>query len=263
MDQKPPVKALLFDMDNTLFDLVGAQIAACDCVVRHLGHDDGDELFSCFLTGSHGFESTENIRQYMQERRIPTNGMYEEACRIYATEKLRHITPYPGVTKTLRAIREMGFPTGIVTDAEKQDATLRLDKCGLSPFFDCMITFDMVGVKKPAPDPFLTALGTISARAGAYPFYRRQPPWDIEPCKKLGIRTVYARYGDRFFKDQGLYRGGFCHRPHGRDPSYRRRHTGFSFLTGVCGAKTRAENAPRGCRPAGNHAPEWFFCTES
>ncbi len=103
MDPEPPVTALLFDMDNTLFDLVGAQIAACDCVVRHLGHDDGDELFSCFLTGSHGFESTENIRQYMQERRIPTNGMYEEACRIYATEKLRHITPYPGVTKTLRA----------------------------------------------------------------------------------------------------------------------------------------------------------------
>jgi putative hydrolase of the HAD superfamily len=200
MDQKPPVKALLFDMDNTLFDLVGAQIAACDCVVRHLGHDDGDELFSCFLTGSHGFESTENIRQYMQERRIPTNGMYDVACRIYATEKLRHITPYPGVTKTLRAIRERGFPTGIVTDAEKADATLRLDKCGLSRFFDCMITFDMVGVKKPAPDPFLTALGTISARPEHTLFIGDSPRRDIEPCKKLGIRTVYARYGDRFSK---------------------------------------------------------------
>ena len=181
-----PIRALLFDMDNTLFDLVGAQIAACDCVVRHLGHDDGDELFSCFLTGSHGFESTENIRQYMQERRIPTNGMSQEACRIYATEKLRHITPYPGVTKTLRAIRGMGFPTGIVTDAEKADATLRLDKCGLSPFFDCRITFDMVGVKKPAPDPFLTALGTISARRNI-PFLSATVPGGISnPVKNWG-----------------------------------------------------------------------------
>jgi putative hydrolase of the HAD superfamily len=200
MDQKPPVKALLFDMDNTLFDLVGAQIAACKSVVQHLGHDDGDELFSCFLTGSHGFESTENIRQYMQERRIPTNGMYDEACRIYATEKLRHITPYPGVAKTLQAIREMGFSTGIVTDAEKADATLRLDKCGLSRYFDCMITFDMIGVKKPAPDPFLTALGMISALPEHTLFIGDSPRRDIEPCKKLGIRTVYARYGDRFSK---------------------------------------------------------------
>ena len=146
-DKKPPVTALLFDMDNTLFDLVEAQVAACDCVVRHLGQNDGDELFSYFLNTSHGFESTENIRQYMQERRISTNGVYEEACRIYATEKLQHITPYPGVTKTLRAIREMGFATGIVTDAERVDAIPRLGKCGLSSFFDCVVTFDMVKVK--------------------------------------------------------------------------------------------------------------------
>lgn len=199
-DQKPPVTALLFDMDNTLFDLVGAQIAACDSVVRHLGHDDGDELFSYFLTTSHGFESPENIRQYMQERRIATTGMYEDACRIYIIEKLRHITPYPGVTETLRAIREMGFATGIVTDAEKADATQRLGKCGLSPFFDCMVTFDQVQVKKPAPDPFLAALGRIRALAEETIFVGDSPRRDIEPCKKLGIRTVYARYGDRFSK---------------------------------------------------------------
>lgn len=187
-------------MDNTLFDLVGAQVAACDCVVRHLGHDDGDELFTYFLNTSHGFESTENIRQYMQERRIPTNGMYDDACRIYATEKLRHITPYPGVTKTVREIRGMGFATGIVTDAEKADASLRLGKCGLSPFFDCVVTFDRVRIKKPAPDPFLLALNEIRARPDEVLFIGDSPRRDIEPCKKLGIRTVYARYGDRFSK---------------------------------------------------------------
>ena len=195
-----PVSALLFDMDNTLFDLVGAQEAACDCVVRYLGHDDGNELFSYFLMGSHGFESTENIRQYMQERRIPTNGMYGDACRIYAKEKLRHITPYPGVTQTLQAIRERGFTTGIVTDAEQIDATLRLGKCGLTTFFDCMVTFDRVGIKKPAPGPFLLALEEVRAQQDEVLFIGDSPRRDIEPCKKLGIRTVYARYRDRFSK---------------------------------------------------------------
>ncbi|MGA2162363.1 MAG: HAD-IA family hydrolase [Methanoregula sp.] len=198
--RKRPVNAILFDMDNTLFDLVGAQVAACDCVVRHLGHDDGDDLFSYFLNTSHGFESTENIRQYMQERQISTNGMYEKACRIYATEKLRHIIPYPGVTKTLREIRKMGFATGIVTDAERVDAIPRLSKCELSSLFDCMVTFDLVKIKKPAPAPFLTALDTIHARPEDAIFIGDSPRRDIEPCKKLGIRTVYARYGDRFSK---------------------------------------------------------------
>ncbi|MFA5237507.1 MAG: HAD-IA family hydrolase, partial [Methanoregula sp.] len=123
-----------------------------------------------------------------------------KACHIYADEKLRHIIPYPGVTKTLRAIREMGFATAVVTDAEKADASLRLGRCGLSSFFDCMVTFDLIGVKKPAPEPFLAALGTIRAPAEESVFIGDSPRRDIEPCKKLGIRTVYARYGDRFSK---------------------------------------------------------------
>jgi putative hydrolase of the HAD superfamily len=187
-------------MDNTLFDLVGAQVAACKSVVRHLGHKDGDDLFLYFLTGSHGFESTENIRQYMEERRIPTNGMYDQACRIYASEKLRYITPYPGVKKTLAAIRARGFATAVVTDAERPDATLRLNKCGLTSFFDCVVTCDRVGVKKPAPDPFLAALDMVRARPDEVLFIGDSPRRDIEPCRKLGIRTVYARYGDRFSK---------------------------------------------------------------
>lgn len=195
-----PVRAILCDMDNTLFDLVGAQIAACGSVVRHLGHSDGDDLFLYFLKGSHGFESTENIRQYMEERRIPTNGMFEQACRIYAAEKLRNIVPYPGVADTLRDVRALGLPMVIVTDAEMPDARLRLDRSGLTSYFDHIISFDQVGEKKPAPAPFLAALKAAGARPEESLFIGDSPRRDMEPCKKLGIRTVYARYGDRFSK---------------------------------------------------------------
>lgn len=75
-----PVTTLLFDMDNTLFDLVGAQIAACQTVVQQFGHDDGEELFSYFLTPTHGYESHENIRQYMNERCILLDGLFRKAC---------------------------------------------------------------------------------------------------------------------------------------------------------------------------------------
>ena len=101
-----PVSTLLFDMDNTLFDLVGAQIASCHEIVQFLGYTDGEELFSYFLRPVHGFESHAHIRQYMEDRNIPVDGIYEKACRIYESEKLRHISPYDGVTETLRLLRE-------------------------------------------------------------------------------------------------------------------------------------------------------------
>ena len=197
-----PIKCLLFDMDNTLFDLVGAQIAACQAVVQQLGRDDGEELFSYFLTPTHGFESHENIHQYMNERSIPADGLYRQACRVYETVKLQHIHPYEGVAETLQSLQIQGYAMGIVTDAHSRDATLRLEKTGLLPFFCCMVSYDMVKVKKPAPEPFLFALEMMKAGTDEAILIGDSPRRDIEPGHFLGIRTVYARYGDRFSDDR-------------------------------------------------------------
>jgi putative hydrolase of the HAD superfamily len=196
------ITTLLFDMDNTLFDLVGAQIASCHAVTNYLGEKDGNVLFEYFLRPVRGFESHENILDYMADRSLSPGGMYKEACRIYESEKLRHISPYPGVKETLELLRECGYPMGIVTDALARDATLRLEKVGLLSFFCGMVTYDMVRVKKPAPDPFLFALEMMKAETHEALLVGDSPRRDIEPCYHLGITSVYARYGDRFSDDR-------------------------------------------------------------
>jgi putative hydrolase of the HAD superfamily len=189
-------------MDNTLFDLVKAQIDACHAVVQHLGLDNGKELFSYFLSPDHGFESHENIRQFMNERNIPLENTFRKACQVYETVKLQQITPYEGVAETLHLLQERGYSMGIVTDAHSRDATLRLEKTGLLPFFCCMVSYDMVQAKKPAHDPFLLALEMMKTSPSDTVLIGDSPRRDIEPCRHLGIRTVYARYGDRFSPDR-------------------------------------------------------------
>ena len=201
-DLPGPVTALLFDMDNTLFDLVEAQIAACQEVVELLGHENGKELFSYFLSPAHGFESHENIRHYMNDLNIPDEKKYRNACQVYETVKLQHIFPYNGVPETLQSLHAQGYPMGIVTDAYSRDATLRLEKSGLLPFFCCMVSFDMVKVKKPAHEPFLFALEMMKTSPSETVLTGDSPRRDIEPCWHLGFRTVYARYGDRFSIDR-------------------------------------------------------------
>jgi putative hydrolase of the HAD superfamily len=204
-----PVTTLLFDMDNTLFDLVGAQIAACQAVVQQFGHDDGEELFSYFLTPTHGYESHENIRQYMNEQCIPLDGLFRKACQVYETVKLQHIFPYEGVTDTLQLLHTREYTMGIVTDAHSRDATLRLEKTGLLQFFCCMVSYDMVKVKKPAPEPFMFALEMMKASPDETVLVGDSPRRDIDPCRNLGIRTVYARYGDRFSCDRNSVAADF------------------------------------------------------
>lgn len=197
-----PVRALLFDMDNTLFDLVGAQIAACRAVTRSLGVKEENLLFPYFLRPVHGFESHENILDFMQDRGIPVPGSYDRVRRIYEQEKIRAITPYPGVIDTLSLIQDRGLPMGIVTDAHSRDAVMRLEKAGLLPFFSCMVTYDLVRVKKPAHEPFIIALDMLKTTTDEVLLVGDSPRRDIEPGKTLGIRTVYARYGDRFSDDR-------------------------------------------------------------
>jgi putative hydrolase of the HAD superfamily len=192
------IRTLLFDMDNTLFDLVGAQIASCREVAQSLGNDDSDDLFGYFLRPIRGFESHENILDYMQDRQLSDNGRFHAACRLYEQAKLRYITPYDGVVSTLRTLRDNRYIMGIVTDAHSRDATIRLEKTGLLPFFDTMVTYDMVQVKKPSQEPFLLALDMLKSDSGETLIVGDSPRRDIEPCKELGIKTVYARYGDRF-----------------------------------------------------------------
>jgi putative hydrolase of the HAD superfamily len=138
----------------------------------------------------------------MNDRSIPVDGLFRKACQLYETVKLQHIYPYKGVTETLQSLQTRGYGMGIVTDAHSRDATLRLEKTGLLPFFCCMVTYDMVKVKKPAPEPFLFALEMMKAGTDEAMLIGDSPRRDIEPGHTLGIRTVYARYGDRFSDDR-------------------------------------------------------------
>jgi putative hydrolase of the HAD superfamily len=197
-----PVRALLFDMDNTLFDLVGAQMTACAAVSRSLGVNEEDQLFPYFLRPVHGFESHENILDFMRDRGLLKTGSYDTARRVYEQEKICAIRPYPGVPETLTLIRNQGLPMGIITDAHSRDAVRRLEKAGLLPFFCCMVTYDLVQVKKPAYQPFFIALDMLKSAADEVVLVGDSPRRDIEPGKSLGMRTVYARYGDRFSSDR-------------------------------------------------------------
>ena len=208
MCQKP-IKTILFDMDNTLFDLVGAQIEACHTVSQSLGWEDGDDLYKYFLRPVHGYESHENILDYINDRQSLSKGMYDTACRIYEFEKLRNITPYSGVKETLQQLREQGLPLGLVTDAHSLDAVRRMEKAGLLTYFSGLVSFDMVQVKKPAPEPFLLALEMLKTSREETLLIGDSPRRDIEPCKNLGIRTAYARYGDRFSDDRSPVEADF------------------------------------------------------
>jgi len=193
-----PLSTLLFDMDNTLFDLVFAKTRACRAVTGRMGVGNAEELFSYFLRKQGGFEDPENIRDYMADYSCYEEDLYLECVSIFHEVQTLNLTPYPGVEKTLALLKSSGFFMGIVTDAHLPNAMIRLEKTGLSRFFDPVITHEMTGAHKPSTLPFLCALVRMNARARETLLVGDSPRRDIAPGVILGMSTVYARYGDRF-----------------------------------------------------------------
>lgn len=194
------LRAIIFDMDNTLFDFVDAKLRACDAVVNRMGAGDGEELVKYFFSSDHGVEDWKNIADYMGKYGVGLD-MYEECCKVYDEIKLRHINPYPGVRKTLVDLKRRGLKLAVVTDALNGHAMDRLCKCGLLDYFDLVVTGDMTDKKKPEPDSIKLALEKLQVDAEEAVLVGDSLKRDIEAGKRLGMKTVYAAYGDRNYFD--------------------------------------------------------------
>jgi len=97
----------------------------------------------------------------------------------------------------------MGLSLAIVTDAHTKNATQRLQKLHLLDSFDALVTTDITGTKKPAPEIFYHALNTLELLPEQTIFVGDSLRRDIEPAQKIGMITAHAAYGDRnFFEDR-------------------------------------------------------------
>ena len=193
------VKAVIFDLDNTLVDFVEAKIKACEAVVERLGCGDANELLHYFLRWKHGFESHENISDYLKDKGIYSEELYRECCEIYDRVKLENITLYPGIKEVLSSLKRRGIKLAVVTDAENGHAISRLKKVGLQEYFDVIVSADMTGKRKPEPDSLLLALKKLGVKAEEAAIVGDSLRRDVEAGKRLGMLTVYAAYGDRNF----------------------------------------------------------------
>lgn len=194
------LKAVLFDMDNTLFDFVAAKLEACREIISFIWKENVTEepsvLFRYFLRGVYGFEDYENIQDYMKERNIFTAQDYRKCCEIYEREKLQNLELYPAVTDTLDKLKKLGLKLVIITDADNNHALARLTRVGLLNYFDLIVAADITGTKKPDPAHFLFALEMLGIKPGETLVVGDNIKRDIVPARKLGLRTAYASYGD-------------------------------------------------------------------
>lgn len=199
------MKAILFDLDNTLIDFMRMKRISCEAAITAM-IDAGlpmekdhayKKLFK--LYEKHGIENQRIFQKFLKETikkvdyRILARGV-----TAYRRMQAGYLEPYPQVRRTLIKLKEKGIKLGIVSDAPRMRAWLRLTEMGLSDFFDVVITLDDTGKRKPHSMPFKTAIKVLGFSPSEILFVGDNPARDIVGAKKAGMQTALAKYGQIF-----------------------------------------------------------------
>ncbi len=199
------IRAVIFDLDNTLTDFMTMKDRAVDGAI--------DDMVDAGLTGSRAEIKDKIYRIYRREgieyQNVFDLFLQEELGRVdhkllasaiigYRRARDSFLVLYPHVHYTLVELIRRGLKLAVISDAPALQAWLRLAQLKLQTFFEHVITFDDTGERKPSPAPFQRALSLLGLGAGEVLMVGDWPERDMVGAAKLGIRTVFARYGDTF-----------------------------------------------------------------
>ena len=113
--------------------------------------------------------------------------------------------PATEVVELLRHYHRQGVPMGLVTFVRRARLDLRLDVWKLKDYFQSIVTPETVANFKPAPEPFIIAMGELEVRPGEC-FVIGDEPADMIGGKKAGAWTVGLSRG--FFSEAELKEAG-------------------------------------------------------
>ena len=205
------IKAVIFDVDNTLTDFMKMKRAAVDCAVESM-IDAGlkvrkeamvEKIFDTYW------------KEGVEDQKIFDKVLKAEFGRIdykllaagivgYRRAKAGTMSLYPHVHLTLLELMRLGIKSVALSDAPKLEVWLRIVGLGLHHYFDHVVTSEDLGTRKPAPEPFRKALEVLGSKPAETVMVGDWAERDVAGAKNLGIRTAWAKYGDTHeTKDSG------------------------------------------------------------
>ncbi len=210
------VKAVLFDLDETLTDaytgLKAAQRAVAEELRRYL-HSHGIEVNGALILSKlAAFDDKMAIKtKYDRDewwpellagfglrQKVPRQ-IVRELTKLYWTTFARADKPYPEAGPILSYLREKGYKLGLVTDTDIVPGMKRkrVYSYKFVKLFDTVvISGEDTPETKPSPRPFLLAASKLGLPASECVFVGDKPFTDIKGAKAAGMRTIWLKRRD-------------------------------------------------------------------
>lgn len=204
------IKAVLFDLDETLIDAPSGLEAAHEAVAKKLCEYfscEGSELIEKEISEElDDFDDRMNFeRKYDRDswwpdfvRQIGFEGelnqsQVEELTEVYWETYAKAAKPYPSANAVLNYLSEKGYAIGVVTDTDGSGIPKRnrISDLNFSSMFDVIVVGgEDTEEPKPDPIPFETAMSELGLEAEECVMVGDKPFTDIKGANSVGMKTI-------------------------------------------------------------------------
>jgi HAD superfamily hydrolase (TIGR01549 family) len=190
------VRAVLFDLDDTLCDTIGTRPQrarkALEWLCARQPHLPLEELVSAALEPLGEPRSVRGLGRVLHDLGLEHTPEAAEVLRIFDGHH-DPIQRFPTVKETVVRLHER-YVLGVISNAEGWCQRRKLAHLGLEPYVACLVVSGDVGCEKPDPRIFRRALELIGVAPDEAVFVGDRLDVDVAGAKAAGMRAIWFNH---------------------------------------------------------------------
>ncbi len=214
------LKAVVFDLDNTLYDYTSANAVAEPYMLEyaakkydmevekfHQAWQEGKQITKELLPDTAAKHSRSLYFQHALEvLGINPIGDAWELGELFWQKFVENIQPYPGALAMLKRLKEQGIKTAICTDMTADVQHLKLTKLGLKPYIDALVASEENGMEKPHGRMFQLALDKLGAKPEEAIMVGDSLPKDVQGGHSIGMAAMWKHPEECGLLEPGIWK---------------------------------------------------------
>lgn len=199
------LKAVIFDLDDTLFDDTACMYAGLSALTQayHIQNIDIKQLYQRHweiiseidpLLFSGQIDAQE-ARKRRYEKLLTELGVQQpdglEATQIYRKAYQAHWAVIEGGPELLKTLREYGLKIGVLTNYVREVQVEKLAHCGLTPLVDVMLCVDEIPAAKPDPRSYQAICDKLKMTPAEAIMIGDNWENDVQGALSFGMRAIW------------------------------------------------------------------------